>query len=91
MSTYQGIRCRTCNQSTGCGGNHVIDSLLNLIQHAAILRDFAGQDIAVEPFQPDFHWMDENPVYFVIEHFGHDVCVYDEYGYDYNTGGQRIE
>ena len=96
MSTEIGIYCRTCKEKSGCGVkdfaiaemNQVIECRKELKALYDKLQSFPYPCMELR-FFTSFDG-DIDPVLFVAQHSDHDLCVYDEYGVQYDEKGDKI-
>jgi hypothetical protein len=84
MSRYYGLRCLTCDADTGRGLNHGEIPLRDIASMAGELTSIRSKDtqgyVEISTLGGDF---DILPTSFVVDHFGHDIVVYDEGGKEF--------
>ena len=90
MSCHVSIRCYTCKVTGDHSINHGDEKLLALIKLAAPLKALAQTDVE-GILDVRLEYESSEPVDFVVKHAGHDMRLCDEYGYDYDKEGKRIE
>lgn len=98
MSTYIGLRCVACDKSTGCGARlswmeYLVQISKSAAPHVKALRGLGVDEIKWYAWEDWVANDDEETTLcdFLIAHEGHELHVYDEYGYDYDEAGERIE
>ena len=93
MSTYIGIKCKTCQSSTGSGCKYYcIKDLWKIIYIAKELEIICDKtDGNIETRYIGNIDFDIDPTHFVIDHIDHDMAIFDEYGYEYDKEGKRLK
>lgn len=89
MSTYTGLKCHTCDKTTDVEANHHAEDLAALAREGAPMIRKA-RELGVDEIRW-LWWYGSNGELcdFLVDHEGHDVRPYDEYGYDYDRLGVR--
>ena len=94
MSNSWRIRCETCNECSGYtqwGGALPLTAAIahRETMYAVLTGELGAYIEALELSPPVFEGMDY--ISFATWHHDHSLHIHDEYGYEYNMRGERIE